>query len=281
VLAHLTEVARVIGTDWGYAIQKLDFLYAAALPGVRHDPNVTRARSLRLGLEAIRAGAGEDGFLLGCGSPFGPAVGLVEAMRIGADVTPYWSNAIDRLGGRGRHGLSTRNAVVDTVTRTVFDREWWLNDPDCLMVRDSDTKLTEEEVRLLATVIGMTDGMLVISDRLSQLGEHRRSMIARTRDLAGGRVEVPDLFERALPELLVSRHAGRDGQDGHVDVGVLNLGDRARRVTVDLPRRGVAFTDGTVEERWTGDAVAVTGGVADLGVLPPHSARVLRIPVAG
>ena len=30
--------------DWGYQIQKLDFLYAASLPGVRHDPTVTRAQ---------------------------------------------------------------------------------------------------------------------------------------------------------------------------------------------------------------------------------------------
>jgi alpha-galactosidase len=274
VLEHLRHVAATIGA-WGYAIQKLDFLYAASLPGVRHDPTVTRARSLRMGLDAIRDGVGDDGFLLGCGSPLGPAVGVVDAMRIGADVTPYWSNLIDKVVGRGRHALATRNAVVNVATRAPLDRRWWLNDPDCLMVREDRTQLSDSEVEVLATVMGMTDGMLVISDRLSLLPPRRREVIARTRELAGGTVEVADLFEQQLPELLISRH------DRHTDVAALNLGDRPRRTSVDLRLRGVDCPDGTIEELWTRASVPVAAGIADLGTLPPHSARVLRIPVAG
>src|SRR5690606_28337939 len=122
---------------------------------------------------------------------------------------------------------------------------------------DTDTKLTDDEVQVLATVIGMTDGMVVLSDRLASLGASRRSMVATARGFAGGRVEVPDLFERAVPEVVVARH------DDHVDVAVLNLGDRARRTTVDLPRRGVAYCDGEVPEVWTGRTVLVAGGIAD------------------
>lgn len=274
VLEHLREVAATI-SGWGYSIQKLDFLYAAALPGARHDPTVTRARALRMGLDAIRQGAGQDGFLLGCGCPLGPAVGVVDAMRIGADVTPYWSNLIDKVVGRGRHALATRNAIVNVATRAPLDRRWWLNDPDCLMVREDRTKLTDAEVHVLATVMGMTDGMLVISDRLSLLSPRRREVIARARELAGGRIEVADLFEQQLPELLVAHH------DGHVDVAALNLGDRPRRTTVDLHLRGVPCPDGTLRELWTGAPVPVTAGIADLGTMPAHSARVLRITQPG
>lgn len=271
VLDHVRGVAGTIA-GWGYAIQKLDFLFAAALSGVRHDQDATRAVALRRGLEAVRDGAGEDAFLLGCGCPLGPAVGVVDAMRIGADVTPYWSNPIDRWGGRGRHGLATRNAVVNVITRSVLDGRWWLNDPDCLMVRETDTKLTREEVRTLATAIGMTDGMIVLSDKLAAVGPGARGDVARTRELAGGRVRVPDLFERAIPELLVAEHAER------CDVGVLNLGDRARRVTLDLDRLGLPAADGDLIEFWTGSAVPVRGGLAHLGELPPHAARVLQVP---
>lgn len=272
VLEHIEGVARTVGSEWGYSIQKLDFLYAAALPGVRHDPAATRAQALRRGLEAIRRGAGEEAFLLGCGCPLGPAVGVVDAMRIGADVTPYWSNPIDRLGGRGWHGLATRNAVVNTCTRSVFDGLWWLNDPDCLMVRDTDTKLTRDEVRVLATAIGMTDGMVVISDRLTRLSDQSRKMIDTTFTLGGGRLEVPDLFERARPELIVSRRTDC------VEVGVLNMSDRERHVVVDLARRGIDAADGEVEEVWTGSPIPVRSGMAEVGTMPPHSARVLRIP---
>ena len=284
VLEHLAEVAgRIAG--WGFTIQKLDFLFAAALPGVRHDTTATRAASLRRGLEAVRVGAGDDSFLLGCGCPLGPAVGVVDAMRIGADVAPYWSNAIDRIGGRGRHGLATRNAVVNTLTRSVLDGHWWLNDPDCLMVRDADTRLSDEEVQTLATVIGLTDGMVVLSDRMDRLPAHRRAMVARVRALAGGRAEVLDLFERDRPELVLVR------RDDGLDLGVLNLGDAPRRTVVDLRRPGLLDEErrtrlaasliggepAEVTEFWSGEVLTMRGGLVDLGVLPPHSARVLQL----
>ena len=269
VLDHIESTAATID-HWGYRIQKLDFLYAASLPGTRHDRGATRAVALRRGLEAVRRGAGAESFLLGCGCPLGPAVGVVDAMRIGADVTPYWSNFIDSTVGRGLHGLSTRNAVRNAMTRAVLDRAWWLNDPDCLMVRDANTKLTLDEVRVLCTVFGMTNGMVVLSDRLDQVPADRRELVARARELSGGQVEVVDLFEQALPELLVSRHADR------VDVAVLNLDDEPRPGSVDLGRLGLATHDGVdFHEAWTGRAVPVRGGMADLGTLPPHSAHVL------
>lgn len=271
VIEHLAGVARTIGQEWGYAIQKLDFLYAAALPGVRHDPVATRAQALRRGLDAVRAGAGTDAFLLGCGCPLGPAVGVVDAMRIGADVTPSWTSLVGHTVGRGRHGLSTFHALLNTLTRSVLDGAWFLNDPDCLMVRDTDTTLTEDEVRLLCTVFAMTDGMVVLSDRLDRLSAERRAMVARARSLAGGRPEVVDLFERALPELVVSRHP-----DGRVDLGLLNLTDRPRPGAVDLTRLGLADHVPATAEFWTGRPVEVRATLVDVGVIPRHSARVLR-----
>jgi alpha-galactosidase len=268
-LEHIASTAAAIAA-WGYRIQKLDFLFAASRLGVRYDRGATRAMALRRGLDAVRAGAGQSSFLLGCGSPLGPAIGVVDAMRIGADVAPYWSNVIDQTVGRGLHALATRNAVRNTLTRAVLDRAWWLNDPDCLMVRDTDTKLTLDEVRVLCTVFGMTDGMVVLSDRLDRVPADRRELIARARALSGGQVEVIDLFERPFPELLVSRHGDR------VDVALLNLDDTARPASIDLDRLGLVWPEGAqLREEWTGRPVPVQGGLADLGVVRPHSAHVL------
>ena len=75
----------------GFSYLKLDFLYVAAMQATAHDPRVTRAGRLRRGLAAIRDGAGDDTFLLGCGCPLGAAVGMVDGMRIGPDVAPSWS----------------------------------------------------------------------------------------------------------------------------------------------------------------------------------------------
>ena len=71
-----------------------------------HDPARTRAERLRLGLEAIRAGAGDDAFLLGCGCPLGPAIGVVDGMRIGPDVAPWWFPASRAADSRHRGDLA-------------------------------------------------------------------------------------------------------------------------------------------------------------------------------
>ncbi|NLA36948.1 MAG: alpha-galactosidase [Actinobacteria bacterium] len=274
-LEHLARVADTIGNEWGYRIQKLDFLFTASLPGVRHDRSATRAQSLRRGLEAIRDGAGEDSFLLGCGSPLGPAVGVVDAMRIGADVTPSWNSAIAKYLGRGRHGLATVNALRNTINRSVLDRAWFLNDPDCLMVRADNTSLTEAEVRTMCTVFGLTDGMIVLSDDLTAVRADRRSLVRRTLGLTGGDHYVADLFETADPSIIVSRHAD------HVDVGVVNLTDEPRPARVEIDRLGIAEfarTDGPAEatEYWSGRTLGVHGGIVDAGTLAPHESVVLR-----
>ncbi|MGA9532856.1 MAG: glycoside hydrolase family 36 protein, partial [Anaerolineales bacterium] len=93
VIDYVQSVVRIAVQDWGYRYLKLDFLYAAALPGRRYDPTVTRAQALRAGLQAIRRAAGDGTLLAGCGSPLGPAVGLVDTMRIGPDVAPRWRPA--------------------------------------------------------------------------------------------------------------------------------------------------------------------------------------------
>ncbi len=85
VLDHLRRTFAAL-VDQGFRYHKIDFCYAAALPARRHDPALTRAQSLRAGLDAVRDGIGDDAFLLGCGCPFGPAVGVVDAMRVSADV---------------------------------------------------------------------------------------------------------------------------------------------------------------------------------------------------
>lgn len=272
VLDRIEQVAAAIRHEWGYRILKLDFLYAAALPGVR-TVELTRAQAVRRGLEAVRAGAGEDAFLLGCGCPLGPAVGVVDGMRIGADVAPWWTNAVMRSVMADQHGISTRHAVRNTMTRTFMHQRLWSNDPDCLMVRDRDTRLTFDEVRLLATVMGLTDGMLVISDRLADLTPERRGVIDTAASFGGGQPRVLDLFDTGLPEVVVS-HRVED-----VLIGVINVGEQAADRSVDL--RLVAGLEEPhpveVPEVWTGASLPVVAGVVDLGPVPRHGARVLRL----
>jgi alpha-galactosidase len=265
VLDWLQELARTVVHQWGYRILKLDFLFAAALPGERCDAGATRAQALRRGLEAIREGAGDSAFLLGCGCPLGPAVGVVDAMRIGADVAPFWTNWLSRWVLRDRHGVSTKNAVRNILTRAFMHRRLWLNDPDCLMVRAAHTALTRDEVQSLAAAIALTDGMFVLSDDVAALPPERLALVEQVLQLSGGRARVVDLFLRDIPELVRCEHPG-----GEL-VGVFNFSDHAadRRVELDHIRAG------TVRELWSGTDLSAQDGAVVLPAVPAHGCRLL------
>jgi len=99
-------------------------------------------------------GAGDEAFLLGCTCPFGPAVGLVDAMRVGPDIGQVW---FDGLQPSVRHGLRL------ALPRFFMHRRFWLNDPDCLVVRDNNSTLTLDEARFLASGVALSGGLVVLA----------------------------------------------------------------------------------------------------------------------
>jgi alpha-galactosidase len=171
VLAHIRDTFSALRAK-GFDYFKIDFCYAAALAGQpRSDPSMTRAQALRAGLEAVRAGIGDDAFLLGCGCPFGPAVGVVDAMRVSADVAPQWEPS-GSWPGFVETAPAAVNAIQASRLRAPLHRRVWINDPDCLLLRPTDTKLTEQQrLELDATVVN-TGAFVVLSDDLSLYGDN-------------------------------------------------------------------------------------------------------------
>jgi alpha-galactosidase len=263
VIDWLERVFRTVTGDWGYDYVKIDFVYAAALDGVRSDPNVTRAQAYRRGLEAIRRAVGER-FVLGCGAPIGPSVGLVNGMRIGPDVAPYWYPLTGRAAEHRRTSLSfpaAVNGIRNTITRYWTHNRLWLNDPDCLILRDSETALTAEEVRTIATAMGMSGGMLLDSDDLTRLSPDRRDLLTRLLPLRGEAPIPLDLFERELPQLL--------WRPDRRLLAVFNWDDEPADVSVPLPAQAERL-----EDFWTGEKTAANGGGVTLR-LPAHGCRLL------
>ena len=142
--AWLADTFQTLRRKWGYTFFKIDYLFAASVPGRRHDATATRASSLRRGLEIIREAVGDDAFLLGCGAPQVACVGLLGGMRIGPDVAPYWTPKEVDLSTP-----SQLNALRNSIARAPFHNRLWLNDPDCLMIRrrGNDSNLFLNEVR--------------------------------------------------------------------------------------------------------------------------------------
>lgn len=265
VIDWLEDVFRTVTEVWGYDYVKIDFVYAAAIEGVRHAATATRAQAYRRGLEAIRRAVGGR-FVLGCGAPIGPSVGLVNGMRIGPDVAPAWYPDVHRGDRQSRSTMSfpaVVNALRNTIARYWTHGPLWQNDPDCLLLRDSDTSLTGDEVRTLATVIGMSGGMLLDSDDLSLVPAERREMLARLLPLRGPAAVPLDLFERDPPRLLWRADKGL--------LAVVNWEDEPSEVKVALPVAAHRLRD-----FWTGEEVASDGSSVRLR-LPAHGSRLLAL----
>jgi alpha-galactosidase len=197
VLAHIEATYRQLRT-WGFDYFKIDFCHAGAAVGTRHDPSVTRAQALRRGLEAVRAGIGDDAYLLGCGCPLLSAVGVVDAMRVSEDVAPHWEPRLF-FGGWPESTVAARNAVEASCLRAPLNDRWFTLDPDCVLLRDAETELTQQERRILAVTALATGGFVVISDDLHLYGDvtwaEYESMVSQA---LGGPREIVDPFAPQL-----------------------------------------------------------------------------------
>jgi len=211
VLEHLESTARtLVAMGWRYL--KLDFTYAPSFGGSWHDASRTPAERVRAGYDAIRRGAGDDVFLLGCGAPLGATIGVVDGQRIGPDVAPRWAPS----GGFGGYDDTTpavANAWRNTLARSFQHRRLWLNDPDCLLLRTASTELTGEQVETWARAVGVSGGMALVSDDLALLDPGARRLLEEV--LAAGRAAddaartgpapvCADLLDRWTPTTLTS-----------------------------------------------------------------------------
>jgi alpha-galactosidase len=151
------------------------------------DPSRTPAQRVRAGMDAVRRGAGDDVFILGCGLPIAQGIGVVDGMRIGPDVAPFWDAPATVWEGTLYRDVapSTSNALRAVVARQFQHRRLWLNDPDCLMLRTTATRLTPAQVEQWAMAVAESGGMALVSDDLSLLDAGSRALLDRV--LATGR----------------------------------------------------------------------------------------------
>ncbi len=210
VAAHLESVAADL-VDAGFTYLKLDFTFSPSVDGGYHDQSCTPAQRVRAGFDAIRRGAGESAFILGCGVPLSNVVGVVDASRIGEDVAPKWAlgPTEEIVAGYLDVQPSTQRAYVNTLTRAFMHRRLWLNDPDCIMLRTEDTELSPAQMRTWARTVAVSGGMALVSDDLALLDDNARQVlddvleIGRVCDdeaIAGRPACCDDLLDWALPK---------------------------------------------------------------------------------
>ena len=153
-------------------------------------------------------------------------------------------------------------------------RRLWLNDPDCLMLRARETRLTADERAALAATIVASGGMLLISDDMSLLDAQAGKLFRAVAQIA----EEIDTNSTREPVLAFDLMTTRDvrgmiskSADGGAIAMLLNRGDTAAQLqTSDLK-----LDAGEIVARdLAGDEKIEIFDTIDL---PPHSARILRV----
>ncbi|HSP55444.1 MAG TPA: alpha-galactosidase, partial [Dehalococcoidia bacterium] len=266
VLDWLDNVFETVFNVWGYDYIKIDFLYAGAVDGIRIDPDVTRAQAFRRAIERIRKIAGER-FILGCGHPIGPSIGIMNGSRISPDVAPFW-RPFEAPREEGRSDLSTVstfNAVRQTMARFWMHPRIWLNDPDCMLARDTETALTLPEIQTLATVIGLCGGMVLNSDNLTKLSDERRDLVSLLMPVYGKSAVPVDLFSSEHPQRF-ELNCGT-----HRLLGVFNWGDAPVKVRANL-----ADEPSHVFEAWEQKYLGVMSGSVSAEI-PAHGCRLYAV----
>ncbi len=166
-------LGRVVA--WGVDYLKLDFLYGGAVPGPRHT-DVDEVTAYRAGLQLIREAVGPDVYLVGCGAPLLPSVGLVDAMRVSPDT--FHEGAAD--GSAGLRGL------MPLAARAWMQGRFWVNDPDCLVARPS-YRLRER----WTTEAGRFGGLRSFSDRVAELDDWGLATVGRVLADGGSAAPLP------------------------------------------------------------------------------------------
>lgn len=207
VQQHIEDIfrdIRALGIDY----VKLDFcmLECSAPDAVYFDRTATRAQALRRGMEAIRRGFGDDGFILGGTMVFAPAVGIADAMRVSTDITPYWDRP-----GQHAEAPNVANVCRNVVHHAYLNGRLWINDPDTLIVRDGHTELTQSEVELWERAVSLAGGSLLLSDRMATLSPERLALVCRALAEAGAwkNLRPADRWERTLPTIWEAEQGGR------------------------------------------------------------------------
>jgi alpha-galactosidase len=146
-------IRRVVG--WGFTYLKLDFLYAAAVPGKRVR-DIPRETAYREAMQIIRNAAGRDTYILACGAPILPTLGICNGIRVGPDIAPFWLSKPLSVWINNPNNPGTQNGI-----RTSIHRLWLKDlihiDPDVAYFRSRHNQMTKEQNQLLRDLVCITN----------------------------------------------------------------------------------------------------------------------------
>ncbi len=199
-LAELTKWFTTL-KEVGVSHFKLDFLYAAALPGRRYNKELTGIGALRSALLAIREAIGNEAYLACDEVPFGAAVGLADAIACSPKIERFWQSQLQELSTGSTSFPAAENAISATLNRLHLQRRLAHLSP-CLALSAAahGNKLTSKQLRTLYTTLAISGGELEFSENIEEISADIASL-ARLLPLHSFTPEVIGLGQDMVPEV--------------------------------------------------------------------------------
>jgi alpha-galactosidase len=195
-------------------------------------------------MRAIRRGAGDDAYILGCNHPIWPSLGLIDGSRSSLDIERNWKS----VSRTGRENLlrAWQNGAL-----------WW-NDPDTLV----QTGLSDDEARFHATLVYATGGAMLAGDDLSRLPASRVPVV---RALSRPTGVAPAFADLSLSVARIELGEGR------ARYAFFNWGDAP--VDLRAPLESAVFA----RDVWTGADLGEIRDAIVVQALAPRSARLIEV----
>jgi alpha-galactosidase len=286
--AYLRDMLHRLRREWGFDYFKIDFLRSCIAEDVRRDAfgndstrrivpfdrGLTSVERFHRAMAAFREGMGDDAYLVGCSTPFGPTLGHVDALRTGPDISPkFAAYATQSEANAGNFYLHGKVAYADADYEVVRAKE----DQDATLVKDRNKDggdLTLNEAEMWTDYVALFSSTKIASDNLMILREERKALVrfAATQPSCSRFVPL-DFWQHARartdPFHVFLGEAGRD-----VFLAVFNWTDAPRTyASRGLPEAAV-LAHGCV--RGIAD-VAAADGVTGIALAARH-AVIFRLP---
>ncbi len=235
-MAYMKEVFSTFRA-WGAKLFKTDFTVWGMQDSTkvkRHTPGKTDMEYFREFMEEIRTCIGEESYWLGCIAPFIPFVGFADGMRIGNDVGSCWDGA-----------FGPKNMMMSLIGNHYMNHNFYQTDPDAVMLRDFQIRLTDREVESLALLAAVSGGCIYTSDPVHKMGQDRQDLFRYIAPDVRRKPVIPFL-EKAKEETVLVYEKNEKGKGL---LFVFNPLDRDLCGTYQMQDLGFADTDYVMDLR--------------------------------
>ena len=252
----------------GWQYIKIDFTYGISTARVAYDRKLTTFQTSRNLYRLFREAVGPEILLNGCiGEPGRYAIGLVDAARIGGDISAKWRTVKDNLV----------NVLLFAPTSGV----WWQADPDVFYMRGENSELSAEESFVLTGTIGLMGGLFLTSDFPSQWTPEARTLVSEFwNDLS----PMAPVDQRIMMDndgtMRAYRVSYSPAQPLRHRVALYNWGDAPQTAAIALKDAGIVENLAwRLADKKYGSGVRLVGGKLICESQPPHSLRIADLTI--